>query len=154
MKRLLLFLLCLMLVTIAVSGFAFAETNTTGPWQTAFLNVLTEKREERSANTGLENEIASYALYDMDGDGTPELFLRFGIDTAGSKCLLYCFNGDSASFVAEFYFGASELYSYPETDRVFLVYHHMFHAKGEILTLNDDALNSTLCFEETVEPGK
>ena len=154
MKRLLLFVLSLALVTIAVSGYAFAEPNKAEPWQTAFLHVLTEKRQERSANTGPENGIDSYALYDIDRDGIPELFLRSGIDTAGSKCLLYRFNGDSASFVDEFYFGASELYSTPERDGVLLVYQHMFHAKGQILTLADDGLHSTLCFEEYVEPGE
>lgn len=123
------------------------------PWQTAFLDVLKEKREERTAISTDQNGIDSYALYDMDRDGIPELFLRFGTDTAGSKCLLYRYTGNSASFVDEFYFGDSELYSIPDAAGVLNVYQRMLYARGELLSLTDNALNSTLYFEERIEPG-
>ncbi len=155
MKRLLMFILCMTLVTIAVASYAFAEPAELEPWQTAFLNVLAEKREERNEITDEWNAygvgISSYALYDIDKDGTPELFLRYGKDVAGGKCLLYRFTDGAASFVDEFYFGeASDLYSFPEANGVLNVYQHMFHMRAELLTLTDGALNSTLYFEDYV----
>ena len=144
MKRFLFLVVSLTLVAIAVADSAFAEPMEIEPWQNAFLNVLTEKREDTTDDDG----IVSYALYDIDRDGTPELFLRFGWSTMGSKCHLYRFTGGSASFVDEFYFGDIELYSVPETSGVLLVYRNM---QGKLLTLTDNGSNSIQCFQEFVE---
>lgn len=62
MKRFLLSILSLAMVIIAVSGHAFADPAELEPWQTAYLNVLTEERE----NTADDDEFVSYALYDID----------------------------------------------------------------------------------------
>ncbi len=156
MKRRLLFILCMTLVAIAVAGYAFAEQTELKPWQTAYLNVLAEKRDERNEiiASRLDDEylMEYYALYDIDKDGTPELFLLCVSEhDVGPKCYLYRFTDGAASFVDEFYHWECYFYSVPERNGVLNVYQHMGHARGDLLTLTDGVLNSDLYFEEIVK---
>ena len=120
-----------------------AEQPEPEPWQTAYLAVLREKAAARFTPAEGEEGVESYMLYDVDKDGIPELFLRYGLSTATSQCDVCSFRDGAASVVGRVFAGSSSFYSCPEENGVLLIYRHMYHDKGEKLTLSDGTLVSS-----------
>lgn len=153
MKKLLSMVICFLVLFTSSVSYGYATENAMEPWQLAYLELLNGMRSDRNDSNSGDDKLESYALYDIDKDGTPEMFLRYGMSTASSKCFLYTFTNGTAAFVDQFYFGSSSLYSFPNKNGVLLVYWHMYHAKGELLSLSDGTLSSSLFFEEIIDPA-
>lgn len=151
MKRIHSLVICAFLLASVFCSDTYAEQTSSILWQRAYLNLLEEKRAERGPYTPGVDRFESYALYDIDKDGVPELFLRYGTSTASSTCFLYSFMNNMVYYIDQFYFGSSELYSFPSDNGVLLVYGHMFHAKTQLLSLTEGRLDSSLFYEEVID---
>lgn len=103
------------------------------PWQAAYIRLLEDEmaagREEFSRDepycTKKAHEGPRYTLYDIDKDGTPELFVRYGYCEAAYYCELYTYRDGAVKMLTdpnseepEIPMGHSSLYSWPKGNGV------------------------------------
>lgn len=147
MKKAILMIICICMMNSCGSFSAFAEGET---WETAYINLIHQERANLNQLGEGEQEISSYALYDIDKDGIPELFLRYGTSTASSKYDIYTFLYGTAQYLDSASCGSAELYSYPERNGALIAYAHMNHAKTRKLTLDNGILSIADYYEEFI----
>lgn len=152
------------------------------PWQVGYLDFLTQLRAdefanesayavmseaERKAETGSDLFLAIltegstfYSLYDVDKDGVPELFVKFGDYEAAYHTRCYTFRDGETVLLGEFPSGHSSLYTYPDKNAFLVLNGHMGYAALYEYRIEDGNLaeGETLFTEENVavytEPGK
>ena len=71
----------------------------------------------------------SYSLYDVDGDGVPELFVRYGDCEAAYTTQCYTFRDGKIVCIGEFRSGHSSLYTCPDKSAVLRHEGHMGYAE-------------------------
>lgn len=119
------------------------------PWQEGYMELLAELWAQEWANcsdysamTQAEQETAEgqalwgavcdssecYSLYDVDKDGVPELFVKFGNCEAAYHTQCYTFRSGGTVLAGEFGSGHSSLYTYPGENAFLLHRGHMGHA--------------------------
>lgn len=145
------------------------------PWQEAyagFLEALRQKEAvlaDRVKNAGSQemeedgelwaaygDSSASYALYDADEDGTPELFVQYGMAEAGSHTVCYTFrdgvvraleNGDFPS-------GHGSIYTCPGQSAFLFCWGHMGYAQISRVPVEAGGLGQwELLLDEDVNPS-
>ncbi len=90
------------------------------PWQVRYMEFLTLLQTAKTTwEPGAWGELVgseSYSLYDVDKDGVPELFVKFGTCEADffARCYTMSRDGDVVVMAAQFPFGHSSLYTYPD----------------------------------------
>lgn len=117
------------------------------PWQTAYAGFLLEvsAADYPPVEQDLEwdgEQSDSYSLYDVDKDGTPELFLRCGLAEAGYHTACYAFKGGEVAKVGDFPSGHASLYSDPEENGVLFFWGHMGVAYLDRLSMVDGELKN------------
>lgn len=109
-------------------------------WVSAYERVLTERMVrvcEEYEYLDFCPEI-SYAVYDIDKDGTPELIVKSGTCEADYIGALYSFrDGKAFQFGEELYLGHSSLYSDPGENGIILLYGHMGEARAIRISFED-----------------
>ena len=86
------------------TGYVYGEEyRDLDPWQSAYLKILCEERDNRDPQAPDDEQIMAYMLYDVDKDNIPELILRFGKTTASSVCRIYTMSDDTAVRIAQFF---------------------------------------------------
>lgn len=128
------------------------------PWQVGYMEFLTallqaeqDTREERVAFGGLAADqrgacclnaggklrmtqvmamgSESYSLYDVDKDGVPELFVKYGSCEANFTTQCYTFRDGKVVCIGEFRSGHSGLYTHPDKSAVLRSSGHMGYAE-------------------------
>lgn len=128
------------------------------PWQVGYMEFLTallqaeqDTREERVAFGGLAADqrgacclnaggklrmtqvmamgSESYSLYDVDKDGVPELFVKYGYCEAAFTYQCYTFREGRMVCIGEFDGGHSGLYTHPDKSAVLRSSGHMGYAE-------------------------
>lgn len=84
----------------------------------------------------------SYSLYDVDKDGIPELFIRYGLGEAGYHTACYAFRNGEVVEVGDFPSGHAGLYSDPEENGVLFFWGHMGAAYLDRLAMVDGKLEN------------
>lgn len=91
-----------------------------------------------------------YCLYDIDKDGTPELFIRYGNSEAAYHTYVYGWADGVVAELGDFYSGHSSLYTWPEENAVAVNWGHMGGHYVEKISLVNGALAHERVFEERV----
>ena len=118
-KRLILALICAMVLSIALPGnIAFAEAKSAA-WKGAYQDLI--KRELTASRKSQEPDalLYVYTLYDIDKDGIPELFLRFGESTVFQR--MKVFSSDQkgkTALLKEYGCGGDYLAAYPDANGI------------------------------------
>ena len=144
--------LCSFLIIAAIFLPASAEAESQEAWKDAYFAILHQEKG-KALNEG-EERLTTYCLYDVDKDGIPELFLRYGISTATSFYDVYTIKDGNTACSGRIFSGSAALYSYPEKNGVLLAYTHMRHAKTEKWMLENNILTSEAFYEEFVPTEK
>lgn len=152
------------------------------PWQVGYMDFLTRLRAEEFANESAyaamntaereSNEGSdlwqaimvegseSYSLYDVDKDGIPELFVKFGDYEAAYHTRCYTFRDGETVLLGEFPSGHSGIYTYPGKNAFLVLKGHMGQASLYEYRVEDGKLagGEALFTEENVavytEPGE
>ena len=95
------------------------------------------------------NQSDEYVLYDVDKDGTPELFIRYGKCEAAYRTKVYTYREGIASELGEFISGHGSLYTWPGENGVAYNWSHMGGHTVDKISLVDGALVQENVFEET-----
>ncbi|MBQ7437162.1 MAG: hypothetical protein IJV30_07550 [Oscillospiraceae bacterium] len=125
-----------------------AEAEPQEAWKDAYLAMI-HLENGKALNEG-EERLTTYCLYDVDKDGIPELFLRYGISTATSFYDVYTTKDGNTVCLGRIFSGSAALYSYQEKNGVLLVYSHMRHAKAEKWMIENNALKTEAFYEEFI----
>jgi hypothetical protein len=131
------------------------------PWQLAYLALLRDICQSdakiisaRDKDRGSEywDELISehYCLYDVDKDGIPEIFIRFGESEAEYRTKVYTCQNGSAVYAGEFISGHSALYTWPEDNAVLFYVAHMGYAEIYKISIKDGKINKTEIFTEAI----
>lgn len=140
------------------------------PWQEGYAAFLTELRQQegelrnwvRNA-TGEELDEASeranasadvsesYCLYDVDKDGIPELFVKYGDCEADYYSVCYTFRDGLVVAIGDFPSGYSSLYTWPGENAVIYSWGHMGTSEMEKLSIQDGQLVFTEDFYQETE---
>ncbi len=85
-------------------------------WQKAFYEKLCTVRKEKAAGNVDDgvNYIESYFIYDIDQNGTPELFIRFGNCEAAYETHVFIFEDNKLNDLGAIAGGHSSFYSIPD----------------------------------------
>lgn len=120
------------------------------PWQAAYMEFLTllqtVKTTYEPGGRGEEVGSESYSLYDVDKDGVPELFVKFGSCEADYFARCYTvytdpLGKDVAVMAAQFPFGHSALYTCPDKNGFLRSEGHMgYHEIYEYGPLEDGSV--------------
>ena len=122
------------------------KTDNVYPWQSVYLQLLHEVRENPFSEKG--EEVAYYMLYDVNKDDIPELILNYGGDSAMSECRLYTVLDNIPTYIDSFSYLDSVLYSCPDDNGLLLVCNRMNYGRTDQLRLENDKLSSKRIFEE------
>ena len=101
------------------------------PWQKAYIAVLNTVRAQNVGDHfGIDdtsytnNDGTLYQLYDIDKDNIPELFIKYGITSIGSRVHIYTIRDDTAVQIGgEMYTSHGSLYTWPNENGVMFHYH-------------------------------
>lgn len=129
------------------------------PWQEGYAAFLTELRQKEGElrnwvknATGKEldeaseranasaNTSESYCLYDVDKDGIPELFVKYGDCEADYYSVCYTFRDGLVAAIGDFPSGHSSLYTWPGENAVIYSWGHMGTGEMEKLSIQDGQL--------------
>lgn len=108
------------------------------PWQLAYMDFLTllqtQKTTWEPGGEGTQVGSESYSLYDVDKDGVPELFVKFGTCEADFFARCYTLYKDNSGrnvvvMAAQFPFGHSALYTCPDKNGFLQHEGHMGYAE-------------------------
>ena len=114
------------------------------PWQTAYMDFLissqTHKTTWEPMGGGAEVGGESYSLYDVDRDGVPELFVKYGDCEAAFVYKCYAFRDGQVVCIGEFAGGHSSLYTHPDKSAVLRSAGHMGYAELYEYTMENGVL--------------
>jgi len=129
------------------------------PWQESYAAFLAELRQTEGAlknwvNTASPDDLdkdpdrwaayndssEEYSLYDVDKDGVPELFVKYGSDEASYRTVCYTYRDDQVTEIGGFPSGHSVLCTWPGENGVLLFRGHMEQASMEKFSLVDGVL--------------
>lgn len=125
-------------------------------WQFAYYNFLHEKSVEAGFSDhdsywGGDNDIYNYALYDIDKNGIPELFVQYGNCEANYYMEVYSYDPvdyDMIVIEEQLWSGHTALATYPDDNGFLMVWGHMGSQYVQKATLDDDF---KLVFDEIFE---
>ena len=128
------------------------------PWQTAYADFLTEELRQDMIKVETENgEISDlYCLYDVDKDGIPELFIRYGTCEAAYYTVCYTFRDGRVEALADGDFGSGwgRIYSCPGEAAFLFWDRHMGYAGISKIPMEDGGLGEwELLLEECTNPS-
>lgn len=99
------------------------------PWQVGYMEFLTLLQTDKTTwEPGGWDELVgseSYSLYDVDRDGVPELFVKYGDCEAAFVYKCYAFRDGQVLCIGEFAGGHSSLYTHPDKSAVLRNYGQM-----------------------------
>ena len=93
--------------------------------------IKTDYKEILQYYYGGEYAWITYAVYDIDKDGIPELFVRNGTCEADYMYIIYTHNGTRAVYLGQVNGGHSALYAVPNQNGVYV---HTAHMGSECIT--------------------
>lgn len=103
------------------------------PWQVGYMEFLTLLQTDKTTwEPGGWGELVgseSYSLYDVDRDGVPELFVKYGDCEAAFVYKCYAFRDGQVLCIGEFAGGHSSLYTHPDKSAVLRSAGHMGYAE-------------------------
>ena len=116
-KRLIIMLVCMMALTLILpKSIAFADMKGSDKWKAAYQTTI---EKERKASINSDSRLYLFTLYDIDKDGVPELFLRYGDTTASEIIKVFGYqNGKVAPLDGINAGGNDTLASYPDGNGV------------------------------------
>ena len=131
-------------------------------WRTAYKQFLTDLCRKEAAVRNIDrpdydpnvypgeigNQSDEYVLYDVDKDGTPELFVRYGKCEAAYRTKVYTYREGTVAELGEFISGHGSLYTWPGENGVAYNWSHMGGHVVEKISLVDGALVQENVFEE------
>lgn len=140
------------------------------PWQETYAAFLSELRQKEGElknwmdvtttaeqDEDMERWLAychsseEYSLCDVDKDGVPELFIKYGDHEAGYHTVCYTFREGQVEEIGMLYSGHSSLYTWPEENGVILYCAHQGLAYMEKYGMEDGLLASQgRFFEEEI----
>jgi len=149
------------------SGASMAEALTavagipTAPWQDAYIELLWricgEEAPVRNMPDSEEYDSLSdsYGLYDIDEDGVPELFIKFGAYEANYRAEVFTYGNGAVTSLGILGFGHSGLYSYPGQKAAILEWGHMGYQEISKIVIVDGRveLQGALLSVDTNETG-
>lgn len=94
------------------------------------------------------NQSDGYVLYDIDKDGTPELFIRYGKCEAAYRTRVYAYREETTVELGEFISGHGSLYTWPGENAVAQNWGHMGGHFVEKLSIVNGKFEETMFFEE------
>lgn len=132
-------------------------------WRTAYKQFLEDLCRKEAAVRNIDrpdydpnvypgeigNQSDEYVLYDVDKDGTPELFVRYGKCEAAYRTKVYTYREGTVAELGEFISGHGSLYTWPGENGVAYNWSHMGGHIVEKISLVDGALVQENVFEET-----
>ena len=135
------------------------EEVATADWQYAYKEVLDTKREQRTSTVhggigGDDGDIYEYALYDIDKDGIPELFIEYGNCEANYMLDVYTYNTESGEALAamlECPYGHVSLYSDPNGNGFVYWQGHMGDSYMMQGSLENGVVGMERIYEETLD---
>lgn len=90
-----------------------------------------------------------YFLYDIDGNGIPELWIKTGECEADYQLFVYTYNNGSRQ-IYNGDAGHTTFYVDKDNNSVFKIYAHMGYARWEVLTYDGQKINSNEFYEEDI----
>lgn len=148
---------------VTTPDFSYNDSSCT-PWQLAYVALLQEisNREApvRAANSkGIYNDddpllSDSYSLYDIDKDGTPEIFIKFGECEADYYTKVYTFKNGTAVYVGDFGSEHSCLCTWPKENAVLLDCGQAGYYYMDKISIVNRALVIKEIFSEDVKPDE
>lgn len=120
------------------------EDYTTSPWQDAYIAKLQEM-----CDADIRQE-ENYSVYDIDGNGMPELFIFTSTSEGDSKAKIFTYQDDEARQVGELHMGHTGMYSYPSENAILLWFAHMGAEEIKKIVFSDGVLGEP----ETIYAGK
>lgn len=147
------------------SDFTYDESGL-ADWQQGYADFLRALCKEEAAVRNIDrpdydpNEYPSeigilsdgYCLYDMDEDGIPELFIKYGNCEAAYHTRVYGWSDGAVAELGDFSSGHSSLYTWPGENAVALNWGHMGGHYVEKISLADGALTFEEVFSENIGP--
>ncbi len=114
-----------------------------------------QKSEDPERRDAWGESSDDYSLYDVDKDGIPELFVRYGGCEASYYTICYAFREGEIVEVGDFPSGHSCLYTWPGENGAVYVWGHMWTAYIKKLWFQDGKLAFAEDFyEELARPGE
>ena len=114
------------------------------PWQTGYMEFLTLLQTDQTTwEPGGWGELVGsecYSLYDVDKDGVPELFVKYGDCEAAFIYKCYAFRNGQVLCVGEFAGGHSSLYTHPGKNAVLRSEGHMGYKEVYEYPMEDGVL--------------
>lgn len=114
------------------------------PWQVGYMEFLTLLQTDNTTwEPGGWGELVgseSYSLYDVDRDGVPELFVKYGDCEAAFVYKCYAFRDGQVVCIGEFAGGHSSLYTHPDKSAVLRSAGHMGYAELYEYTMENGVL--------------
>ena len=116
-------------------------------WQTAYINKLADAKENGGGSYGTDQEADSYFIYDVDSDGTPELFIKYGDCEAAYNTVAYCYENGVAKEISGVGGGHVSYYSVPGGGMISW-WAHMGYSNISMMTYSNGAFESTGIYSE------
>ena len=93
-------------------------------WQDAYWEEIT-RAKTAATNAEMAGESVSYALYDMNKDGIPELMIRFGDCEANYEGRIYRFTDGACRMLGSVGLGHGSFWTDPQEEGMIVAYGHM-----------------------------
>lgn len=136
-------------------------------WKQAYIDFLTDlcKREAAVRNIDRPDydpnmyayEVGTlsegYCLYDIDKDGTPEMFIRYGNCEAAYHTEVYTYREGIAFKIGEFSSGHSSLYTWPGENAVAYHWSHMNGHFVDKISIQNGTIVQETVFDEAYFEG-
>jgi len=125
------------------------DTSGCDDYQIAYAAFLKGIWENDSKENNYE-QTESYAIYDINKEGIPELLVKFGYDEAGYYTIVYSYVGGSVKEIGRFYSGHTGLYSWPSENGIMIFRGHMNNEYVTHATIVNEELIEEVISEKTV----
>ena len=125
-------------------------------WQKAFYDKLGEVQGETYQPIDEQDVMVpstGYFIYDIDDDGTPELFIRYGTCEADYFIKMYKADGTTAEDVWTTYCGHTSFYSMPEKGMISYWGHMGYMSMNKMWFTGTEMESENICDQE-LEPGQ
>lgn len=144
MKKRAAFLLTVLIFAALCAAMACAQTD----WRNAYAPIVRQANESRA-----ERLITEYYVYDMDGDGTPELLLPEGSCEADAMLRIYGMENSEAALRYEAPFSHSVACGLSGTNALLVHSGRMGWEQGTLYRLRDGVIFSETAFEAYSDMG-
>ena len=127
-----------------------AEASSYSGFKKAYIDLLNEEARKNAPNLTEDNSrsINGYRIYDIDKDGTPELWVEYGSCEADFHASLYKYDGEEAKLISEeIPMGHTSVLAIPDENGFLLHWSHMGGEQFTKQTLENDELVSELLYE-------